>query len=314
MLPPHIIKLGDTEWVIRREFVAGNRGPCYIAEINRLGRRLLDDGSGVATLNDPRFGGLWGFGCIVAAPPSDYRSRNFWSWAWDLTTRLSGFDTGFGVTNYSISDIRTAGGKVEVDAAVTMSIRHQPVFAVTWRYSFTEHRATCQLRVAIVWEDDEQLYLKEPKITANGLSGFRMLSVSDAQGKPLKPTSFRLATLKSPSRKTQQIGDLARHTVKLTAPGSPALVLTNDLGFDTWRAQRDAAPPLDADPSRSPIYCLKDGKLKAQWEIVRNGNADRAAVIQHVDEGGSGAPDCLICFRPLARGAVYEASLSCRIV
>lgn len=312
MNTPLVIRLGSTEWVIRREFESGNRGPCYIAEINHKGTRLLDDPSGVATLNDPRFGGLWGFGCIVANPPPDYRTRNFWSWAWDLTTRLSGAETGFGVTSFKIEDPVTNGDSVAVHAEAEMCVKHQPIFELDWRYRFTEQRASCDLKVSIVYDGDDQLYLKEPKITANGLAGFRTLSVRDAHGHPLKPWNFNLANLKNPSRKTQQISDTARSSVELSTFGT-RVRLINDRGFDAWYAERNSANSFDSDPANSPIYCLRNGDLKDQWEIVRLGAADRTAVIQHVDEGGSGAPDCWVCFRPLIRGATYSAALECVI-
>lgn len=277
------------EWTILKGFSNG-RGPCYISDIReatRPYRVILRDTAGPHTLNDPRYGGLFGFGFVAADPPPNPDIESFWRWAWEITTRLDGSKIGFGVRDPDV----TVTGRDTVRASCRLVLRSDTLADLVWRYRFGhDDIARCLLTVE---PRPFPGWIKEPKVVSNGMTGYRQLIVSDSTGVLSKHDLMRLS---DPRRHTLQIAAPTRELFEFTRPGWQPYIVRLDDGLKAWA---DAA---DRDPSMSdlfsPAYCLNDGRLWHRSEVARWAIDDIAGLLHHGWEGGAGAPDCWNTFRP----------------
>lgn len=288
----HVLTPGY-EWTILRAFADG-RGPCYISDVReRAGqfRQVIRDGGLGHTINDEHFGGLFGFGVVAAMPPPSPEPATFWDWGWEITTRLDGAG-GWGVAGQTVIS-RVAGGVAYVSARCHLVVHGNRVAELSWDYVFGPgDEVTVELDVEPI--PLPGLWIKEPKLVANGLRGYRHLAVAAADGSPL--AGYDLTTLHDPRRHTQQVAEARRYRYDLTGLRRPPLSLTYDLGLDVWTRDADRDAPMST--RCTPAYCLNDGKLWDRTEVTRDSLADLCGLLWHGWEGGTGADDCWSCFRP----------------
>ena len=249
--------------------------------------------SNIRTINDPRYGGLFAFGMVIARPTNPgtlpKNPADFWNEVWEFTSRTMPF---------------------------TLPGEEAPSMIFTWEYEFAHNlnQLTCTLHATPRLRPD--LWYKEPKFSFNGLLGYKSITVYNSQGRQLG--TFDLTKYTNPVKKTLQIpySDRFRYILKPKPPVGakntqfPSLTITfsqND--WRPWLEPAQAAPPLsqlamkyDGTVTQAPKYCLTpQNKLKSQTEVPRWANGDICGVAMHGWEGGYGAPDCWNTFRPWPR-------------
>jgi hypothetical protein len=251
---------------------------------------LVDGGSPGHTINDPRFGGLFGFGVVAAHPPDKIIPASFWNWGWEITMRLDAGPTqNFGVC----APVVEITGEDSIRSTCWLACLGVNVMNLKWEYVFGPAD-----QVGCVFTATPHPYagwfLKEPKFVANGILGYHSLQVTDKTGAALgKPID--LTKKGNPVRSTVQIPNPKRYGYALTTPGKPKLSLVYDLGLGTWTRECDPKQPMSK--LQSPAYCLNAGKMWQRTEVPRWGDIDLCGLVFHGWEGGYGAPDCLNCFR-----------------
>ena len=316
------------EWTIMRR-ASGGRGPCYISDIRRRGsgkQIIRDGGPPFSTVNDPRYGGLFGFGVIVARPPDPPDPATFWNWCHELSTHHDGSDTGpapgYGVAKPIVS-AAAAPTRATVDASCLLILRGTPIATLTWSYIFTWMDAvTCRFEVAFNTAGAAGLYGKEPKITANGFTGgYRYLTVLDENGKVGRPEHYDLRALDNPHLQTKQIDWPRRATIELSRGGvnRDTVRVSCDRGLEEWADALEGVPSFsdqeihpDGSFGPSPRYCMPKGVRLRQWEAPHWPKVDAAGVLFHLWEGGYGAPACWDTFGPWPPfRTVYATRLRC---
>lgn len=295
------------EWTILRDFDGAGRAPCVITDV-RARRRpwaqlVADTGPAGPSINDPVRGGLGHVGVIACLPKNGREPdpKNFWNEAWEITTRGPAGAGGYGHadTYVSIVDDHT------VKASCQLQVAGQPLMDVAWLYTFGDDDQV-DVEISIVPRTVDGLYVKEPKVAFNGLTGYRTLTVTDAAGTTL--SRWDLDRHGDPRKHTIQIADPDRRGFHLEAPDWLNLSIELDNVLATWHDQADQAPAMSpnairVDGSYGPAgaYCLTpDGHLQGRTELPRWTSPDVCGLAVHGWEGGYGAPDCWNTFRAVS--------------
>ena len=175
------------------------------------------------TINDPRYGGLFAFGLVIARPsvpgelPAD--PADFWNEVWEFTSRTLPF--------------RLPGEQTDC-------------LTVNWGYEFSHNMN--QLKATVVATPQPHrpdLWYKEPKLSFNGLLGYKTLEVFDVNSRSLG--TFDLRKYTNPVRKTCQIPYPTRYRYVLRPKSTqfPNLTITFDQkDWNPWVRPANAQPPL----------------------------------------------------------------------
>lgn len=241
------------------------------------------------TINDPRYGGVFGFGCIVA---DELNAADFWQHAWEITTR-----------NATIQNNRAI-----------LRVNQYELFDVEWSYDFLDQEVLAT--VTITPYPNPTLLLKEPKLVFNGWRGYTDVVALDAKANRLG--QWRLDDYPDPRKKTIQVGSTKRAAYVLLQPNQPGVRIYMSPGqWAPWYNAADLAPPpsdqaiaYDGTVVAAPDYCLLHNHLKQQTEITHWKQWNVAGIMNHGWEGGYGAPDCWNAFRSYpTRAITLRASL-----
>jgi hypothetical protein len=245
------------------------------------------------TINDPRYGGLFAFGMIIARPPIPHDKAEFWNHVWEFTSRT-----------LAQADPDKTEGMFILPAETT------PCLRVKWEYEFSQNMNQLSAVVTATPQFRDDIWYKEPKLCFNGLLGYKTCDVFDIHGKKLQ--TYDLTKFTNPVRKTCQIPHKTRfrYVLRPKATQFPQLTIRfSQIDWNPWLKPANAAEPLsnlsmgyDGSIKPAPKYCLApDGRLKNQTEIPRWGKDDLCGLAIHGWEGGYGAPDCWNTFRPWPR-------------
>jgi hypothetical protein len=261
------------------------------------------------TINDPRSGGLFSFGYVVALPnvsdpPKD--PENFWNWAWEITTKRR--DLGFGILTKGFHIIHPK----TIIASCTLGIFSHLIAGVKWYYKFHEDDRV-ELDMKITLYQYPGLFVKEPKIVCNGLMNFKDAICYDENGVTLE--FFDFTKLPDPTKKTHQINNPRRYEVEFASEDGAILMITNDGGMQKWYDQANSAEAMHEDAGPLTVnkgrYCMPKDVLLSQWEIPYWPKEKISGLAMHIWEGGYGAPDCWNCFRPYPRQSIkYDVKLT----
>jgi hypothetical protein len=265
------------------------------AAIERIGIILKDDvEKDTRTLNDPRFGGGFGFGLIACRPANGKEPdpANFWNECWELTSRT--------LDNIRIVDTDT--NRV-VTAELHIPAQAAPVMTLQWNYKMLANKIECKL-VATPHPSDKPLFYKEPKLVFNGLQGFDKLIVRNKNHSVLN--TFKLENYTNPTKSTCQIPYPSRWAYTFFKNPERITIYFDHACWRDWLDDANKAKPMsnkamkyNGDLVLAPKYCLtQTGRLKSQAEVPRWDAPDVCGLILHAWEGGYGAPDCWNTFRP----------------
>jgi hypothetical protein len=299
--------LGCT-WEVAEDF-EGYSGPGAIRSVyGPKGGCLVQDDPSVWTLNDPRSGGLFAVGLVVAVPQ---KHETFWQWGWEATGRYADKGGGFGVRDFSCQ----ATSDSSCTTVATYAILDKPLCTVTRRFSFDAgdlrggFRDIAHCDITIECHDFPEAFVKEPKIVASSIRGGRFVQCADSKGKALE-RPYDTWHLHDPAVHTHQMPYPERRRVRVST-GIAGWVFDCDNGLDAWRKDADAETETLAGILPTPPYCLRpDGGLIARWEVPHGDGDRRIGVFFHAWEGGYGAPDCGGAYRPWPSGKVYSSHVS----
>lgn len=313
-------------------------GVGYIHRVVRPnGIVLVDDpADGAKVLNDPRYGGLFGFGFHAARRNGE---ADVWNRTWDVTCRqYAPASAGFGTGHLRVISLKTAtisGGAAVVLVCEVDFFDHEcdpasPLLTV--RYSYTFFTSRVNLTTEVITGRGAHIgnpaFIKEPKFVAHSLGAlgsldpkYRYVDIFRADGSLLE--RYDIWSLPNPNFDTKQIGYDTRARLRFGDPDRGNLYLNliaRSLGSDGVRRDWEGWPGgLDewAVQSNSreiyedhgEAYCLQGpgGTLTRQWEVTRwasngrNSPPDAAkpqtGCMFHAWEGGFGYSDCRRCFR-----------------
>jgi hypothetical protein len=277
-------------------------GPGYVGRLERRGGLppLVDDFRLPGPMNDPRFGGLGGFGWHHARAGQG---------AWDIHGRLdAGRNGGFGVARASVVEGPAVGADGSGSVAVRVEFRdgwQDPVMAVTYRYLVEPRVVICVIEAEQRWQEDGrgEAFVKEPKLVSAVAPAYRLVDVYGRGGELLR--RIELGRLSEPWKGTAQIGASGREGVSFVGAEPLGLEVTMQAwdgrkalpwygsrsGFDGWA---EAAQQRSAYSDQGAGYCLgRSGQLRRRWEVAARSDDPALSCLFHAWEGGSGFSDCL---------------------
>lgn len=207
-------------------------------------------------------------------------------------------------------------GPGRILATCDLALRGATIAGLKWAYLFKDKPPSVSCLFTFVSTTDQPgLWVKEPKLVANGLHGYRTLRVASALDRTIVTSRadgplIDLERYKDPRRHTKQIPQPDRYSYEFTAEHG-ALKITNDNGLQRWTDDANQLEPLTR--LGTPAYCLA-GPEQLLWsrsEVPRWETSDICGLSMHAWEGGYGAPDCLACLRPWpVLGKAYSARLT----
>lgn len=321
---------------IKKLFSAGI-GVGYIHRVVRPdGIVLVDDpANGVEILNDPCYGGLFGFGFHAAR---DNGEPDVWNRTWDVTCRqCAPNNAGFGTGDLRVISLDTAlvnGGAAvilvcEVDFFDHECLPGEPLLTVRYNYTFFASRVNLITEVITKKgaHSGSPAFIKEPKFVAHSLGAigqnnpkYRYVDIFRADGSLLE--KYDIWKLPNPTFDTKQIGYDTRARLRFSDPtrGNHYLnVVARSLysgvrkdwenqlgGLDEWAVKSNSRQVFEP---HGDTYCLQGpgNTLTRQWEVTRwarygrNTEPDiskpQTGVMFHAWEGGFGYSDCRRCYR-----------------
>ena len=295
------------DWSVWKRLVwsAGGKrvvGPGYVGRFEPRGGLppLVDDFRASGAINDPRFGGLGGFGWHHARAGRG---------AWDIDGRLDAArNGGFGVARASVVEPASVAADGTGRVGVRVEFRdgwQDPVMAVTYRYLVAPRLVISLIDVEQRWQEDGegQAFVKEPKLVAAVAPAYRLVDVYGATGQLVR--RIDVGNLSEPWKQTAQIGAHDRQRVAFVGAAPLRLTVTmqawngneaqpwfgSGAGFDGWA---EAAQRRPAYSESGAAYCLGGrGRLRRRWEVAARTDDPALACLFHAWEGGSRFSDCM---------------------